>query len=350
MRKKQVTIDISPLNSGHAHRGIGTYTKNLVEALQNIDSEFSFTLAKTKEEIGKPDLIHYPYFDLFFNTLPLKKIAPTIVTIHDVIPLEMRKEYPAGIKGTIRYWKQRLSLLNTSGIITDSKASQNAITKHLRIKQSKIHPIYLAADSRYKKSTKQAIEKTKQKYGLDEKYLLYVGDINVNKNILGLIDGYAKSGVESNLVIVSKAMTNDIPESAMIRKKIMDEKLGNKVLFLTEVPGFPETDLQDLYSGADFYIQPSYLEGFGLPILEAMQCGTPVLSSNGGSLLEVIGGGALVFYPEDTDNIAETIKLGYKLDKQDMKELLERGQENLKRFSWDKTAEQTLEVYRKYSI
>ena len=117
----------TPLASGHAIRGVGFYTQNLLQSLKSQAGKLGFEIHQISSPSSGFDLIHYPFFDLFIHTLPIRKSAKTIVTIHDVIPLEFPKQYPPGNKGTINQQLQKLALNNSNGVITDSYASVNSI-------------------------------------------------------------------------------------------------------------------------------------------------------------------------------------------------------------------------------
>src|SRR3989344_6088579 len=166
-----------PLYSGHKLRGIGYYTKNLLDYLRKeVDIEISeFTKLS---EVKKVDLIHYSWFDLYFHTLPIIKPFPTIVTIHDVIPLVFAEKYPIGIKGKVNFYFQKFALNNCKFIITDSHASKKDIQKYLRIEEKKVTVIPLAADPKFKILKDPEIFRIKKKYNLSEKFLMYVGDAN----------------------------------------------------------------------------------------------------------------------------------------------------------------------------
>src|SRR4030042_2277645 len=152
----KVAVDISPLKNENRYRGVGIYTKQLVKALQSLNiSNFSCQLIENKAMVKDSDLIHYPFFDLFFLTLPLKKSKPTVVTIHDVIPLIFPEHYPAGIRGNSKFQVQNLSLRGVKAIITDSENSKRDIFKYLRYPKEKIYVVPLAPGQEFKPITNQ---------------------------------------------------------------------------------------------------------------------------------------------------------------------------------------------------
>jgi glycosyltransferase involved in cell wall biosynthesis len=126
----KIAIDITPLESAHRARGVGVYTKNLIDALETYGKQHTY-LYFTGHQLVPPDadVVHYPYFDPFFLTLPLVKIKPALVTVHDLIPLVFPYKFPAGIRGRFAWHVQRLSLRGAKRIIADSNSSKNDIVR-----------------------------------------------------------------------------------------------------------------------------------------------------------------------------------------------------------------------------
>lgn len=329
-----IGFDISPLSSGHAGRGTGTYTKQLFEALQQ---NSSITLIPFTDRLAEDiDLIHYPYFDPFFLTLPRNQQKPFVVTVHDVIPLVYKHHFPPGLRGNIKWQIQKRSLLKAQAIITDSKASKRDIVTLLRINESKVHVVYLAPSAEFKPQTEQEKVAIRNKYHLPDTFLLYVGDVNWNKNIPKLIQ--AVSGVDVPLVMVGKAFLNDeLSEVQLIHKTIQTYNLKHKI----KIVGFvPKEDLPKMYSAATLCLQVSIAEGFGLPVLESMATGTPCVVSSNSSLLEIAGPSIRVD-PLDVDDIRRGILEGLKRTWH-TKDLLKWASQ----FTWKSTAEQTVHVYK----
>ncbi len=330
---KKIGFITSPITSGHAVRGIGFYTKRLLPHLKSQASSHDLEII----EISDPSqltthnlqLLHYPYLDLFTHTLPIIKSTKTVVTIHDVIYLEFPDHYPPGIKGSLNLALQKLSLQSVDRVITDSYASVNSIKKHLHVPDEKLKLVYLAADPIFKK-----IAKPKNKYKLPKKFVLYVGDINYNKNIPNLVLACQKADLP--LVIVGQ-------QAAKLEKLDLNHPelshLKSHYSLLTTYPqklGFvSDEDLVDIYNLATVYCQASFSEGFGLPVLEALACGTPVACSNRSSLPEIAGGAASYFDPTDPNQIADAIQMARP-----------NGEiAQAKKLSWEKTAHDTLLVY-----
>jgi len=339
----RVAIDVSPLKNANRYRGVGIYTQQLVKSLQSLKiSNFSCQLVENKSMIKDSDLIHYPFFDLFFLTLPLKKTKPTVVTIHDVIPLIFPEHFPPGIRGNLKFQIQKFSLKNTKAIITDSENSKKDLFKYLNYPKDKIHVVPLAPAEEFKELKIENYKlKIKQKYQLPEKFILYVGDVNYNKNIPGLIKALAGLKEKMSLVLVGKAFKDEsLKETREIIQLINSLRLGKRVIRLGWIP---DKDLVAVYNLASAYCQPSFYEGFGLPVLEAMSCGCPVVAAKNSSLVEICGQAAMMVDPNDINDMIRG--LGQALNKRE--ELIKKGLLQAKKFSWQKTAQQTYEVYQK---
>lgn len=339
----------TPLTSGHAVRGVGFYTKRLLDHIKPIAKDLDFEIIEVKslEQLGQLeqlDIVHYPYFDLFHHTLPFVKKNKTIVTIHDVIPLEFPDYYPPGIRGWANLQLQKLALSGVERVITDSFYSLTKINQFLGVPPHKLRLVYLAADQVFKKIAHPA-----NKYNLPKKFVLYVGDVNYNKNIENLVLACQKVGLP--LVIVGKqaaeidslkSESNLFKPRDLIRNILgqqhpqLSHLINLKSLFINQnviTLGFVD-NLVDIYNFASVYCQPSLSEGFGLPVLEAQACGTPVTCSRAGSLPEIAGDTAVYFDPYNISDMAAAITAAKK-----QKRVV------VNNFSWDTTARQTLQVY-----
>lgn len=326
------------LNSGsHSKgRGVGFYADNLSKALtQNSD------IVLTDDE---PDIIHYPFFDLFYHTLPLKKEKPTIVTIHDLTPLVLASRYPKGIRGSLNLALQWLSLQSVSAIITDSESSKNDLIKIFRIAPEKITVTPLAIDSEFKKKvSEEKLKEVSQKYNLPKKFILTVaGGPNPNKNLPSLAEVTDRLGI--HLVIVGKGMLQEIKEP--VHPELID-MVRLKVYKHLILPGFVSTeDLNAIYRLADLYVQPSLYEGFGLPLLEAMTAGRLIASSNISSLPEIYHQEAIVFNPRKLSSMEKAIKKALSLTTSNRDHQIDLGKTKSAEFTWSKTANQTIKVYK----
>ena len=342
----KVAIDVSPLKNANRYRGVGAYTNQLAESLKLLNiSDFSFQLIESGKIAKDYNLIHYPFFDPFFLTLPLKKEKPTVVTIHDTIPLVFPEHYPPGAKGNLKFQIQKFSLKNVKAVITDSENSKKDIFKYLNYPKEKIYVIPLAPAKDFKViKNKDFLDKIKRKYKLPEKFILYVGDVNYNKNVLGLIKAFADfrdQEKDLNFVLVGKAfLEEDLKETQEIIKLINLLDLNKNIIRLGWIP---QEDLAGIYNSATVYCQPSFYEGFGLPVLEAMACGCPVVAANTSSLPEICGRAAIMFDPYNIKSIVEGIKMALN----QKSDLMAKGLRQVENFNWEKVAQKTYEVYQK---
>jgi len=345
----KIAIDISPLQTGHKVRGVGFYLQHLKDALVRYYPENDYYFFTKQDEIpGNSDVVHYPYFDPFFLTLPFFQKKKTIVTVHDLTPLVFPQAFPAGIKGKI-YWQiQKWHLKHVAAIITDSKVSSKDVGKYTGISGSKINTVYLAAGEEFRKIEmgKLQIESLRKKYNLPEKFVLYVGDVTWNKNLPRLIKAIKQSNVPLVMVgksIVAKNFARENPwnrDLVVVQKETEGDNRFIKLGFV------PTEDLVALYNRATVFVFPSLYEGFGLPILEAMQSGCPVITTKEGSLPEVAGNAAHYVDAYDIQSIAKGIGEIFFSQKL-QKEFTDKGLAQAKKFSWQKTAEQTIATYKK---
>lgn len=349
----KIAINILPLKTGHKDRGIGFYTSNLLENLKR-DPEIDVQEFTGISEVKQADIVHYSWFDFFFHTLPLRKKFRTIVTIHDVIPLLFPKHYPTGLRGKCNFILQKLALKSCDHIITDSNSSKKDISKYLKVNENKISVIYLAANEKFRVQNDTNLIHIKRKYKLPGRFLLYVGDANWVKNLPFLITSFHKiSGKKefSDLklvliggVFLKKVENIDHPELESLKfvnRLIKELYLEEKVLRMGDL------DLEELisfYNLATVYIQPSLYEGFGLPILEAMSCGVPVVSSIRGSLPEV-GGEAVVYFDPENDHQFRSIIEEILENKSLRDKLSGLSLKQAEKFSWERVVMQTKQVY-----
>lgn len=345
----KIAIDISPLQTGHKVRGTGFYLEYLKRSLIKYFPENEYKFFTNSDELDKSvDIVHYPYFDPFFLTLPIIKSHKRVVTVHDLTPILFPQHFPAGIKGIAKWEIQKMNLKRSDMLITDSLTSQKDVARILKIKKKKISVAYLAAAEEFQRFKMQdlRIKEIKAKYNLPEKFVLYVGDLTWNKNIPALIEAIKE--INLTLVLVGKAVTQpEIDPSnkwnkdlIRVQKMIRNDKRFIKLGFV------PTDDLVKLYNIATVFVFPSIYEGFGLPVIEAMQSGCPVVLSQEGCMKEI--GGDAVFYvnPFNVNSIANGIgEVFYTIKLQ--KELSQKGLEQSKKFSWKSTAEATINVYKK---
>lgn len=286
-------------------------------------------------------LAHVPYL-----APPISSRPHVVATIHDLIPLMGSMPLYRGSL-LVRAYTQLVAAgaRRADAIIADSECSKRDIVARLDIPESRVHVVHLAADARY-----QPIADTnpvRLKFGLPEKFLLYLGGYDQRKNVRVLIEAFAQ-----------------LPEfyRAGIRLVLAGVKLGEDSAFfpdprrLARQAGLPddailysgwvdEADKPALYSSTIAFLFPSLYEGFGLPPLEAMACGAPVISSNASSLPEIVGDAGIQIDPNDTHAWAEAIR-AVLTDDARRAEMGERGIARAKKFSWARAAQETLAVYR----
>jgi glycosyltransferase involved in cell wall biosynthesis len=260
--------------------------------------------------------------------------CPTIMTIHDLNHLKFPEYYTKFHKYYYNYIVKS-SASNAKKILTVSNFSKMEIVNWLKCDSEKVVVTYNGVDENFKViNDKDKLINIRKKYDLPQKFVLYIGNLKPHKNISNLIKAIKKINQEITLVINGKS--NEI-----LNKIIKENYLGNKVKFIGYVD---DDDLLALYNLAELFVYPSLYEGFGLPPLEAMACGCPVITSNTSSLPEVVGDAGIMVDPYDVNEIAKAIDL--ILSNENLRnEMIERGLKQAKKFSWKKTAEETLKVY-----
>lgn len=337
---------VNPPLFGHKQRGTGTYTQELFKALKKEDL-VDVELVEINRDLSEFDLIHYPYFDPYFLTLPIIKSKPKVVTVHDLIPLKYPDKFPRGLRGELKWLVQRQSLKGTKAIITDSHASKKDIIMFTGISDERINVIYLGVREEFKViSSQKILDEVRVKYSLPKNFILYVGDVNYNKNISGIIKSFSEITRRIKniyLVLVGNGFITISLQLSEINNLISTFGLKEKVI----KPGFIDlSDLVKVYNLARVYLHPSFAEGFGLPVLEAMACGCPVVTSNTSSIPELTEEAAIKLNPKEYQTIVKSIvELLENTLLRD--QIIEKGLEQVKKFSWVKCAQETIKVYRR---
>jgi glycosyltransferase involved in cell wall biosynthesis len=285
----------------------------------------------------------FPGIDLFHATdhlLPRLSRVKSVFTLHDLI----FRLYPETHKPLNR-WFLTLTmprfLQAADAVITVSRHTATDAMRFYGLDEKKIHVIHEGVNPLFRPASTEAIARVRQKYALPDRFILSLGTIEPRKNLTALLDAYRTlRGAGSDVGLVFAGKKGWLYEGFF--RRLRELGLEDKVVFTGFVP---EADLPALYSAAELFVFPSLYEGFGLPVLEAMACGTAVISSNAASLPEVSGDAALLVDPTGVADLAGAIE--EVLDNNVHREELEgKGPEQAGRFSWDKAAEQTLEVYR----
>lgn len=347
----KIAVDVSPLTDdsaiSHRVRGIGSYIENLKKSLVRYFPNDQYIFFSRGQSLKNIDIIHYPYFEPFFLTLPIRKRYKTVVTVHDLTPFVFPEHFPVGLRGKLKWWIQKMSLGRADAVITDSQSSKNDIMRFANIPESRIVVVYLAAGEQFKriKNQESKINSIKTKYGLPEKFALYVGDATWNKNLPRLIEATKKADIP--LVMVGKALLDtDFNKTNIWNKDLIKaQEMVKENKLVIRLGYVPTEDLVLLYNMATVFCMPSLYEGFGLPVLEAMQCGCPVITTKEGSLFEVAGDAALYVDAYDALEITGGIKRVFA-DGTLRRELSQKALQQAKKFSWKMTVNRAMQVYK----
>ena len=367
-----IAIDAHSVGSGLG--GNETYATNLIEALAEIDSKNLYTLYITKKQAVERFANRWPNVGLRFTLphTPLVRIPLTLTVELRRRPVDiLHVQYtsppftPCAVVNTIhdlsfehlpetfkrRSWRQmrltiRRSAQSASHILTDSNFSRDDILKTYKLKPDRVTATPLAASTRFQPVLDPAeVNRVREKYGVVGDYVLTVGSIQPRKNMPRLIRAFAALCREGSiqptptLVVVGKRAwlyeeTLEAAENSLVR---------DRILFTGYVP---DTDLPALYTAARCFVYPSYFEGFGIPALEAMRCGTPTITGDRTCFPEIIADGGLLIDPFDERAILQSIVRVFGDEKLRL-ELREKGMKRASLYDWQETARQTLQVYEK---
>ena len=291
-----------------------------------------------KKKATKNNIKHVTRQDLAF-LLELMDLKKTIVTCHDVIPI-------AYYNTRNPIWKLNIKgLRKAERIITVSEFSKKDIVKYVKYPEENIEIIPNAVDHNlyYQNRDKKALKK----YGIreDEKIVLYVGAEEPRKNIHFLINSFSKlKNKIPQVKLLKVGLPNDVGVRGKLLKHIESLNLQKDIIFTGYVS---ESELAEIYNAVDLFVFPSLYEGFGLPPLEAMACGTPVITSNTSSLPEVVGEAAVTVDPFDVNRFAEEMH-ELLTDESLRHEMIKKGLKRSKLFNWDDSAKKTLNVYKEF--
>lgn len=296
-----------------------------------------------RNSIELPRLTYRQRLDalLVTYTAPLWSACPVVVAVHDISFVHFPQYFPAHIRQMLAYVVPR-SLRKASHITTISEYTKQDLIKHYGISPEKIAVTYLSTSDQFKPMDKGlARQELMQKYEIRDKFILAVGNLQPRKNLRRLIEAFAQlkheKQIEHKLVIIGKKLW----QAHAIFTAVKDANLEAEIIFTGYVP---DADLNSFYNAADLFVYPSIFEGFGLPVLEAMRCGTATLTSNITAMPEVIGDAAPMFDPYSVEDIAEKIALFLRDDAR----RAQIGQQCLQRsaqFSWQKSAGKMLQIF-----
>lgn len=369
----RISIDARGLN-WYNGTGIGTYTKNIIKELLSLDESSAnfyslYWSGLHFEEFKKQNskLIfssrkHHNFFEEEYipaslardaieiyhipqNGIGLSSNIPckTVVTIHDLIPYTMPETVGRGY--LLKFLKDIPIIIGAAqGIITVSEFSKQDILRLFPINEDKIFVTPLAADEKYHKMDKEYCrEYVKSNYNIIGDFIMYLGGFSKRKNVRSLILAFKHTkdhfDKEHKLVIIGEDR-DDLPK---LKDMVKSLELESSVFFTGFVK---ESELPIFYNASEIFVYPSLYEGFGLPPLEAMSCGTPVISSKVSSIPEVVGDAGILIDPNSTEYLEDallTLSNSEKL-KENYSHL---GIERAKLFTWKETARKTLEVYKK---
>ncbi|MGA1839395.1 MAG: glycosyltransferase family 4 protein [bacterium] len=372
----KICIDIRPTQNAHKDSGIGRYAFNLITRLPIVDTEnryfylfynnadlpqipkevkdrvsfIPFNKKKPRIPDGKrwQEIIYKNNIDMIHildieTPYPLPQNTKTVCTIHDLIPLIFpefnyyKMDPLRKIRNKLRYSFFLKNIKKVDTIIAVSKNTKKDIIELLGIPPERIKVIYEGVDFHKFLVIKDDPDILK-KYGIKQPYILHLGGLDKRKNILSLIAAYKNAGIFGHQLVIAGKSKKDM---ILIERKINELSLNDYI----HLPGFiHDSDLPTIYKKASFYIYLSLYEGFGLPPLEAMAAGTPVLTSNASSILEIVGDSAIHVNPADIDEISSAL-INFVEKKIPIKSLIEKGKERAKSFIWEKTAIETMELY-----
>ena len=364
--------------------GIGRVTEKLIHHLGEIDRENNYLLLffqpelKEKYEerwkkypnlepvlvpwslfsplgqLGMPRLLRRLRIDVFHSTNYLVPFLltdiPLVATIHDLIPLKFPHFTPRAKKTRFNFlfrWILLRCSRKADTVVAVSHRTGEDLIECLELKKEKIAVVYNGVDEKYCPLEPETVRaRLREKWDLSSPFALFVGRFDPYKNVPGLIRDFKiflpKAADDAKLVIAGHYDPR-YPESFRLVREL---GLSSSVVFLDNLD---EDDLIYLYNGSRVLVQPSYYEGFGLPPLEAMACGTPVVSSNRGALPEVVEDAALIVDPAEEGSIARALERIWS-DEGLRARLRERGLKQAQNFSWRKTAEETLAVYKNLAL
>jgi len=352
--------------------GIGTYIRNLLRQLARIDGRNEYVLLCQDADLGladqlgpnfravrepspnysfseqihvpwvlrreRPDVFHAPHY-----VLPPAVSCRSVVTIHDCIHLMFPQYLPNRAAALFARAAMWAAAKRADRILTVSEASKRDILRFFRVPADKVVVVYNAIDERFSIApSDEDVARVRERYQLNHEFVLYVGNIKPHKNLVRLIEAFDElrnSGFEHLKLLIIGDQISKLPA---LRRAVHSHKLHKHVRFL----GYLDDDtLAVLYRLAAVFVFPSLYEGFGLPPLEAMACGTPVVTSNTSSLPEVAGDAAVLVDPTDTHAITDGMRR-VLTDPTLAAQLRARGPLRAREFSWEQSVARTRALYQ----
>jgi len=356
--------------------GIGTYIRNILMELSRLDRETDYIVLCRPDDVESGDVLGQN-FRMVPETAPMYSVAEqfripvslarervrmvhephyvlpplvrcrSVVTIHDCIHLQFPEYLPNRLAHLYAKGSMWAASRKADRILTVSEASKRDILQYVDVPPDKVAVIYNAIDERFlAPPNPQRMDMVRQRYQLDHPFVLYVGNIKPHKNLERLIDAFgrarSRAGDDLKLIIIG----DEISKYPPLRQSVHKHQLDKHVRFL----GFQPTEtLAAFYRLARAFVFPSLYEGFGLPPLEAMACGTPVVTSNVSSLPEVAGGAALLVDPYDEEAIAAAM-LQAVGDESLRADLIDKGIRRAHSFSWAQSVRKIHEIYMQVAV
>jgi glycosyltransferase involved in cell wall biosynthesis len=371
----KVAIDIRRMTEF----GVGTYIRNVVRTLAQLDRESKYFLIGSPDKVAECsplppnfhavalggsddtlqgnlafraivrrlecDVVHIPH--LFW--IPRGLSCPYVLTVHDLLEHMYGSRNASSLRRNVHFYLTRRVLRRAARVIAVSQFTKNEIEKLLAIPDARIEVVYNAIDERFLHghATEADRELIAQRYLVNYPFILYAGAIRPHKNVVRIIEAFSalKSELQKEqryldlkLIIIG----DDLSSHPRLRRTVVRSAVQNDVRFLGFVP---IEVLRIFYDVAKIFVFPSLYEGFGLPPLEAMAHGTPVVTSNTSSLPEVVGNAALLVNPENVFEIRRGLQRAL-LDSALREQMKQRGYEQTQRFSWTSSVSRILEIYR----
>lgn len=382
----KIAIDISPLATPK-RTGIENFSFNFCKNLSKVDKENEYflfansyghfqSLKEAIEGIGIKEsrnistqisrvpstilelmwkYIHIPsvehlvhekidVFHIMGAINPPLRTAKLVATIYDLIPIKFPDFFDEKTRRRFNRYFNNV-ILKADAVIAISNSVKEDILEYFDIPGSKVEVVAPGFDSELYRQIqgKSMIDKIKAKYGIDKKYILFVGTLEERKNLERLIKAYAilPDYLKTDYLLMICGKKGWFFEE--IFGAVKELKLEKKVIFTGYVP---DEDLSFLMNGAEVFVYPSLYEGFGIPLLEAMACGTPVISSKVSSLPEVVGDAGILINPNNVEELSDAI-LRVLSNSELRAQLSEKGLRQASKFSWEKTAMKIVEIYNK---
>ncbi|MBC2579899.1 glycosyltransferase family 1 protein [Clostridium sp. DJ247] len=354
--------------------GIGTYTYQLINYLNKIDNINNYSLFMPEEskhdlcfknnfklnnitegkkdnfwdEVNIPNILKNMNIELYHVPqngvgLPEEKNCRFVITLHDIIPHKMPETVGERFLKIFRENMPNI-VAKCDGIITVSEYSKNDIVNFFSFPKDKVYVTYLASEDIYKPLDKEtSCDLVRRYYSIEGEFILYVGGFSPRKNIIGLLESFSKliSIYKKDIKLVIAGQKGK--SYSTYRNRAGELNILDKVVF----PGFISINhLPYLYNASKLFVYPSFYEGFGLPPIEAMSCGVPVIASNVTSIPEILGESALLVNPKDIDELCYSM-LTVLLDDELRKKLILSGITKSSELNWSKTAMDTIAAYSK---